>query len=247
MNDIMRTERDILEHNILRGIGKILSGKKSYEITGFLAEKGNLYNGELMVVGRALNGWVHCKSLSALTDQSECKAYAEKIEERNKSEQGSLTWLKELWENPNSYNPKRSAFWRVIRQVVEGLHLMKEGEAASSFTSHIVWSNLYKVGPNERRNPNGKLCEAQLQGCRTLLEHEIKTYKPSRLLLITGWNWASSFLDVLGNIEVVDQTFVEAAGYLPDTGTRVVVTVRPERVKGGERAWVEEIMSEFGK
>ena len=92
-----------------------------------------------------------------------------------------------------------------------------------------------------RRRKDDKLCEVQLKGCKTLLEHEIKTYKPVRLLFLTGLDFLPE-----GDIQPFDdKRFVKASGSLalvPDTRTRVVVAVHPQGKK--ENKWVEKVVDQ---
>ena len=242
------TERTILDQHILRSIAE-----GPPKLTGFLARKGAMYTGKLMVVGRAGNGgWDNGIALSDLAAPSKCEHYSRKVlEESDNDGACPMQWVADDWENPPKYNPRKSAFWRVIRDVVRQLDIVEKDVFSCSWSSHLVWSNLYKVSPEGGGNPDDKLCEVQLKGCKTLLEHEIKTYKPVRLLFLTGWDWAEAFLDFLpeGDIQPFDdKRFVKASGSLalvPDTRTRVVVAVHPQGKK--ENKWVEKVVEEFKK
>lgn len=90
------------------------------------------------------------------------------------------------------YNTKRSAFWRCIRGVVQGLGVADVEDAG--WSSHLVWSNLYKVSPAGGGNPKGVLRKVQFRGCAELLNSELRTYRPSRVLFATGFDWAEPFL-----------------------------------------------------
>ena len=52
-------ERQILAEKVLTEVGKQSSRIRGQQkrLSGFMAVKGDLYDGKLMVVGRATNGW----------------------------------------------------------------------------------------------------------------------------------------------------------------------------------------------
>ena len=256
------TERTILDQDILRPVGKTKlrrSVEVEHPLIGFLAAKGNWYNRELMVVGRAGNGgFGNGIALSDLAAPSKCERYSRYVLDMwNNNGDCPMKWVADDWKNPRKgeYNPRKSAFWRVIRQVVERLGIVEKDDFPSSWSSHLVWSNLYKVSPEKEGNPGVRLRRVQREGCKKLLEHEIKTYKPVRLLFLTDWegkDWAEAFLDFLpeGDIQPFDDKgFVKASGFTrvcaPDTQTRVVVAVHPGRKPGDE--WVNKVVAEFKK
>lgn len=60
-------EANLFEKEVLAGVGNAV-GRLRAKLTGFLAMQGNCYNGDLMVVGRAVNGF-RCGALPReLTD-----------------------------------------------------------------------------------------------------------------------------------------------------------------------------------
>ena len=245
------TERAILDQDILRPVGKTeLRRRVEHDLTGFLARRGNRYNGKLMVVGRAANGGWGSIFWCELADPAARKKHVQDIATSDNDGACPMQWVDDGWGNTKNgeYNTKRSAFWRVIRQVVKRLDIVEAED--SQWYSHLVWSNLCKASPAKGRNPGNRLYYAQLPGCKKLLEHEIKTYKPVRLLFLTGWDWAEAFLDFLpeGDIQPFDDKgFVKASGFTrvcaPDTQTRVVVAVHPQGKK--EDKWVEDIVAEL--
>ena len=250
------TERAILDQDILRPVGKTeLRRRVEHDLTGFLARRGNRYNGKLMVVGRAANGGWGSIFWCELADPAARKKHVQDIATSDNDGACPMQWIADDWENPQKgkYNPRTSAFWRVIRQVVEGLDIAEKN--CPFWPSYLVWSNLYKVSPAEGWNPGVRLRRVQREGCKKLLEHEIKTYEPIRLLFLTDWegkDWAEAFLDFLpeGDIQPFDDKgFVKASGFTrvcaPDTQTRVVVAVHPARKPGDE--WVNEVVAEFKK
>ena len=126
-------------------------------LTSFLAMEGNLYNQELMVIGRAVNGWVEKWSPNELLDTNKIKDIVDKtLTSVSDHSDCPMSWVSGLWGNTEApYNTKRSAFWRVIRQVVGHLEIADIDKP--DWPSILTWSNLYKVSPWERGNPSSKL------------------------------------------------------------------------------------------
>lgn len=63
-----------------------------------------------------------------------------------------MLWVKDGWGATDRYNTKRSAFWRAVRGVVEGLGISDVEH--DTWSSHLVWSNLYKLSPADGGNPS---------------------------------------------------------------------------------------------
>ena len=118
-----------------------------------------------------------------------------------------------------------------------------------SWSSHLVWSNLYKVAPAAGGNPGVTLCQIQLAGCIELFGLELTTYTPSRMLLLTGTEWASPFLSVFDNTpqDVTGFYYVEGYGTLTiapgKQPIRYVVAAHPRGKP--ENQWVTEVWGAF--
>ena len=112
------------------------------------------------------------------------------------------------------------------------------------WSSHLCWTNLLKVAPADGGNPEGKLRQAQIASSVDLLAIEIAEFRPSRVLVLAGWDWfGPQFADGLRlRIERRQQSFVE--GVATDSGCRWVVAKHPERK--AEDPAVEEILAAFG-
>jgi hypothetical protein len=94
-------------------------------VTGFLSMIGSEYSGQLMVVGRAVNGWTeawvpdnHCTDARRLAYAREVCKSVTKI-----GRECPMSWVTEHWGCTEDYNTCRSAFWRVIRAVVSRLRI----------------------------------------------------------------------------------------------------------------------------
>ena len=244
-------QRDYFAEQLLPLVGKNAARLPHQAVTGFLSMAGHRYNKELMVVGRAPNGWEEGVFPSELAVASSTTVYAAKI---LASVVGKdlcpMLWVTDCWANPsnppNDYNTNKSAFWRVIRAVVA-----KSGIAdidKKNWPSHLVWSNLYKVAPVDGGNPSKTLCDIQLPGCICLLQQEISSYLPRRLLLLTGLDWAKPFLQKIAPTftPVSAYKYVEAIAQIPHSSgetSKVVVAAHPQGKP--ESIWVQEVVKAF--
>lgn len=203
------------------------------EFTTFFPVKGRLSSGELMVVGRAVNGWVDRKWMAA--DAADPIKRAEIIREVVDKSIGTdccpMAWVSEKWSHgrKDEWEARRSAFFQLSR-AVSG-QLLGESD---DWPSRLIFSNLYKVAPNAGMNPSNRLCAVQQAACEDHLAAELEVWKPQRVLVIAGWNWAQPFVERLGgssNPRIGE--LVEWSGKikLPNGNheTSLVVCLRPER------------------
>ena len=235
-------EQDFFVREILLTIGKNANKLPKKPITGFLAMQGAHYNNELMVVGRAPNGWTDTILPEDISSPTSAAAYGELTFNSVTNGSCPMAWVIQKWRNDRS----RSAFWRVIREMTKELGIADLSE--NTWSSRLVWSNLYKVAP-DGGNPEGRLRSLQLPGCIALLRMELDIYRPRRLLLLTGLNWATPFLESFapGVTAVSGYHYVEAIGEIghdPDL-TQVVVAAHPQGKN--EATWVKEVMKGFQK
>jgi len=187
-----------------------------------------------------LNGWENTITPDQLCERSELERYAALVQV-DVSGKGKcpMRWVEECWGTGFKYSTKRSAFWRGVRNVVQGLGLADVSKPG--WASHLVWSNLYKVSLAGGGNPSQVLKEIQLPGCAELLDLEFRTYQPSRVLFLTGDDWATPFMEAAALQEHLGRTYVKRAGTV--RGTRFVVVVHPQGKPGA--AWAREVIDAF--
>ena len=244
--------------SIATNIGRNYDNLPLDEVTGFMAMQGRNYDGGLMVVGRAVNGWTKRKwTPEAFNSGINVQDFVDCVlKSVTASESCPMQWVSSAWSNSivtfpsnwayhntQDYNSRKSAFWRVIRNVIGQLDLADIEDAA--WPSCLVWSNLYKVSPAVGRNPSGKQRSLQRENCILLLEKEIQIYKPRRLLFLTGYDWAEPFLKHISPniLEVRNSRYVQAAGTFNsenDNVCRIVVAAHPERKL--EAIWVQDVL-----
>jgi hypothetical protein len=191
-----RAEERRLLTEIAFAIGRSADTLRTEEITGAAAMVGREYNHELMVVGRAVNGWKASCYPSELTVAEKTEWFVTEMfksggDAEDTPETCALDWVNVHWGKVDDYNTRRSAFWRSVRRIVVGLGVVHDADR--SWPSRIVWSNLYKIAPSKGGNPRESLAAAQSSGCKRLLLREIKTFRPKRIVFATG-GWANEFL-----------------------------------------------------
>lgn len=239
-------ERTLYARKVLGAVGDEYLSKTEAPLTGFLAMRGSHYRtGGIMVVGRAVNGWTDGIHLNDLRDAKKAEAYAKKVQRSVEAGMScQMRWVSDRWGASRGYCTKRSAFWRCIRGVVH--KLAATNPKSEQWASHLVWSNLYKLSPEKGGNPSEALCEAQFPGCKELLDLEIKTYRPGRLLFLTGWNWAKDFLPGEAGAGSSKPGLVAWDGKVHHQhwgGLCCVVAVHPQG--RDESCWIDEVVNTF--
>lgn len=203
------------------------------ELTTFFPVRGRLSAGELMVVGRAVNGWSDRKWTAA--DAADSKRRAEIISEVVDKSIGTdrcpMAWVKDNWSHnrKGEWEARRSAFFQLSRAISHQLL----GEM-DDWPSKLIFSNLYKIAPYQGMNPSSRLCAVQQTACEDHLAAELEVWKPKRVLVIAGWNWAQPFVERLGGSSGTRKgELVEWSGTIKlpndDHEVRLVVCLRPER------------------
>lgn len=214
-----------LHHRLLADVHAALGHGPQPTLTLFAPCIGKHYNAELMVIGRAVNGWLEEFDLpEAGTEAGRNAIIQAVVGDQDADGDCPMAWVVNSWgAKPPSYNTKKSAFWRVIKQVAARL-----GIDGDDWSSHLAWSNLYKVSPAEGGNPGERLCRAQRAACTDLLRWELETFKPNRVLVLTGWNWCGELADGLGfeADSVSESELVEAVGRIGKA--KVVVAKHPQ-------------------
>jgi hypothetical protein len=230
-------------------------------LTALFPIEGKKYNHELMLVGRAFNGWgsenddicwnpksgnPSSETINNIIDYS---LYGEKDGDC------PMKWITDHWGwetnvNKNTpkneqYNMKRSQFWRVTKEILSKL----KNTEPEDWASYLVWSELYKIASSEGGNPSAKLLNAQWENCKRVLSEEIKFYEPTRILFLTGYDWFEDFEGIevfkdLGFTKVeTKSSLVEWAGY--NENIKVVVAKHPQGKD--ETEYVKQVIEYFNK
>jgi hypothetical protein len=180
-------------------------------LTPFWPLSGQRYDGELMVIGRSVNGWIDDWLASDFREPLARAAVAEAMRtDAEPSDRCRMLWVTDLaGRTENPYNTNRSAFWRVLRALMFVAH--EDPAHRLVWPSFLTWTNLYKVSPAAGWNPGADLQVAQRGLAIRLLQREVHEYRPKRVLALTG-GWIRPFEDDLGLELTWDSGLVEATG-----------------------------------
>lgn len=179
----------------------------SVPLVPFWPLRGAGYEGDLLVIGRSVNGWVADWTGQQLRDSDGRRQALDWLRRDAEPAVGDrMAWVTDLWGATTGYNTRRSAFWRVLADLLSGL-----GNPA--WPGRLVWTNLYKVSPAAGWNPGSDLQRAQRARAAEMLRIEVDTYRPRRVLALTG-NWIDPFAGSL------DLELVQTSGLVVGTGVR---------------------------
>lgn len=248
------------------------------KLTTFFPAKGKKATGELMIVGRAPNGWLKGWLPETFSDSKDREAIIRCVMNPPWAPAGTcpMLWISQDWSrggfvcgecyasyeiktNPctrcgetkvqERYNPAKSAFYRVMRSVTEALDITNPND--DEWSSHLIYSNLYKVAPTREKNPNPSegLVKAQQNACVRMLGEEIVKWTPRRLLFLTGLDWAAPFLAGIGvaaHPSHLDR-WVSYVGTISSRleGTQTSVVVGPHPQCKPEREIVRQVVQAF--
>ena len=219
------------------------------KLTGFFPMSGKEYNGDLMVVGRSVNGWGGESSAVEFTEQGQRECFLKSAREFRpvEDDDDAMIWVIKQSGSTKGFNSKRSAFWRVIGETLLKLNICDFDN--ESWPSYLVWSNLYKISPSEGGNPKQSLINIQHDSCVELLHLELKTYEPKCLLFLTGIDWACPFLrdrrfKRFSEFQHSASKQVEDFGQLCGD-TKFVVARHPQGKP--EEEWTDEVSEAFKK
>lgn len=192
MNEYDRGEDVRLLTEAAQQIGAMHTRLDAAPIVGFMARAGHEYSGQLMWVGRAVNGAPNAGySPIELATGSSSRFAEDALHVAHRGNPCPMRWVTDMEGHPK-YNTRRSAFWQAARAVLQGLH--PDQFDPRTWPSRLVWSNLYKASPERGWNPSSRMASVQRDKCRELLVHEVETFRPSRIVFATGLDWAESVL-----------------------------------------------------
>ncbi len=164
----------------------VLDAGFNYDTAKFCMQWGKNFpaseNEGILFYGRANNGWI-----TSSNDVNEL--FTEGSEDCIFALGNQMSWMEDDYienDNGGGYRPSRSAFIRTMRNVAS--------EYYDEWSSHVAWSNLYKIAPWKGGNPSDSLCYTELDDCVKIMQAEISFLSPCSVVMLTGWNWAKDFL-----------------------------------------------------
>jgi hypothetical protein len=215
-------------------------GLEPAELAAFYPMVGHAYAGDLLVVGRAVNGWVDRVTVDELRDPGARHRLAEAARRTSLGQDGCpMGWVTWRWSRPaGEYSTGRSAFWRHVRAVLAAVDPASADDPA--WSSRLAWTNLVKLAPWSGGNPGGALLDRQREAGPALLAHEVADLAPARVLVLTGRWWFEPFAERLGLDVRWRDGLVEGVAH--DAGRRWVVAGHPQ---GKPRAMLDEVFAAF--
>ncbi len=135
----------------------------------------------IMFYGRSTNGWGDEKN----TLTAEDALFQEGNNLANFNSKDQVKWIEDN-NNPN-YNTNLSQILSLTKKVSRVIYPDK-------WYNYVVWSNLYKVAPQEKGRPSDKLCNLEIEDCKNIFDKEVKIFSPKFVILSTGYNWYKDFL-----------------------------------------------------
>ena len=188
----------------------------------FWPKVGRLYDGELLLVGRAVNGWIDRWRPADPRSPEELAAVARATGEGTVNG-CPMGWVADRWgKRDGGYDTARSQFWDTVRRVMVGI----EPAWADDWSSRLAWTTLAKVAPYTGGNPGSASLRAQRGSSGTaLLAREVDELAPRRIVAFTDRWWFAPFAAAL------DVDLEERAGLVEAVGRRgeqrIVVAVHP--------------------
>lgn len=162
--------------------------KFQYPKSFFCMQWGRFYpkmeNTGILFIGRATNGWI--------TDVDDIERLFGSSTDRIFNRGDQMQWVEDCEGNTQGYNSRRSAFWRVTKNISKEFY-------PNNWSAHVAWSNICKVTPFEKGNPSDALYYEQIEICNKILKIEIELLSPKIIILFTAENWAKDFLCYLNN------------------------------------------------
>lgn len=248
----MRIDLSSLLGDVFTSVAEGYSSNSEEMLTGFSAAFGQNSTGGLMVIGRAVNGWTNSWRLGDIQDLRRRQEILQDVEEFGAGPASSqacpMSWVSEQWGSSTKYNTARSAFWRCIRNVVAELGLADV--ASSQWSSELAWTNLYKISPADGGNPSQALIDAQHLKCRVLLHSEIYVSAATRILFLTGLDWAYSFLPELNNVRFAptyNRQVALSGSLMNGSGNPVSIVVATHPQGKDETRWANEVCVAFSR
>lgn len=251
-----------------------INSASEQEYANFTAMEGHRYRGaknasgspfRLMLVGRAVNGWDEYRGGKPLTRESFIDASMKNIKNAPGTvSQGSrykdrFEWIdtqgnsvknaKRIGIDPpdfdDDYLLTESPFWSYAKDVWCKAYGRTQAWDKRWF-ENIVWTNLYKIAPHGKGNPDRMAKAMQESVCVELLKAEIEYFDPTHILFVTAQDWFAPFEGLFEDVHLrkpnrprgvnKNNFFAEGtATYLTEKGTRckVIIACRPEmRIKG---------------
>lgn len=177
----------------------------------------------LMICGRATNGWYQEWDLKKIMGKKDL------ILDEAKS--AALNCLP-----PDEFERhKMRPFFRITKRLIQEHFGIKGDNTTSSF----MWTNLSKIAPVKKGNPNNSEFDAQVNCCKKIFKYELDYAQPKNVVLFAGAitdvnNWAYDFIKHLGLDPKTKKSHDDIVAVYEYGPTNIVHVVRPEIKKKGQ-------------
>jgi hypothetical protein len=161
---------------------------------------GNTFNGRpfrILFVGRAVNGW-EIPFNDGTIEEKVAQVFDSAIDMASVAH-GKIIDItgKEI------YNYNKSPFFQLCHAVLNQYGIN------DNWSSHMAWTNLYKVAPFKTGNPGNKIIKCTLDDCARILRKEISYLRPTHIVFITdGW-WYKPVGKGLNEMAFINETGVD--------------------------------------
>jgi len=163
------------------------------ELAPFWPKIGARYDGDLLLVGRATNGWIDRWVPSDGIEPAEIARVARQSGE-GLVNGDQLGWVLDRWQpGDGGYSTATSQFWQTTSHLMAALR-----PDEINWPSLIAWTNLTKVAPWTGGNPDKELLGVQRGLGPQLLAREVAELEPRLVVAFTGQWWFEPFADELG-------------------------------------------------
>jgi hypothetical protein len=208
------------------------------EFAVFWPKVGASYAGDLLVIGRAVNGWIDRWVPAELHDPLAVAATARASGE-GLVNGDQLGWVLDRWRpTDGGYSTASSQFWQTVRYITQGLQLRQP-----DWPSQIAWTNLAKVAPWAGGNPGSAALRIQRQLGLGLIRQEVEELRPLLVVALTGRWWFEPFANALGLPMSWRTGLVE--GVAQDVDRTWVVAVHP--MTRSPRAVADSVLAAAGE
>lgn len=207
---------------------------------------GSRWSGELMVCGRSPNGFDPVWSSEDVATRAGRSEIVRRVRKRFEPIDCQMRWITDAWKIRGSYNTVRSAFWRVTLKISSQLEIVPSTD--TEWSAPLAWTNLYRLAPSAGGNPSAALQRLQRRLCIDHLRQDLEVARPRRLLLLTGIDWATPFLQALSANTEKREGLVEAFGTLflaDERPISVVVAKHPQGKR--EKSLVDKVAEVFAR
>jgi hypothetical protein len=212
----------------------------------FPTQVGSRWQRELLVCGRAVNGYEPVWTRSDVATDAGMARTLDSVQARYDEGGCQMRWVTEHWGARTGYNTARSAFWRVIRGATYGLGIV--APQSPEWSASLAWANLYRIAPSATGNPSAELQRLQLELSRERLARDLAELHPRRLLFLAGVNWAAPFLARYESEMERRNGLVESRGTLClADGWRVATVVAKHPQGKPEGSWTAEVLDSFAQ